>query len=151
MTTHNRSAKVGTGYPVSIDRGPISQSEMTDEQLEELIERRIKMASTETKSTDEVVQIAWLADGIDLWHRSSGKMGHSPANARRYIISSITRLIASQKAIWEREARAEGALDAVDEIGAYKDQFIDFTIEDRANAIRERCQAQLSTEEAKES
>ena len=59
----------------------------------QLIEERIKVASTQTKSNDDVVQIAWLADGIDLWHRSNGKMGHSPADARRYIISSISRYV----------------------------------------------------------
>jgi hypothetical protein len=65
-------------------------------EVDDLIEQRIKIASTESKSNDEVVQIAWLADGIDLWHRSDGKRGHSPAEAQRYIISSVTRLIASK-------------------------------------------------------
>lgn len=64
-----------------------------EEELDQLIERRIKIASTETKSTDPVVQIAWLADGIDVWHLSKGKRGNSPAKARRYIISSVSRYV----------------------------------------------------------
>jgi hypothetical protein len=75
----------------------------SEEKLRQLIEERIKIASTRTKSDDEVVQIAWLADGIDIWHSSDGKRGHSPAKARRYIISSVTRLITTLQRQHERE------------------------------------------------
>lgn len=78
-----------------------------DSELDELIEQRIKTASTETKSDDPVVQIAWLADGIQVWHSSNGKRGHGPAETRRYIISSISRLIASQR----KEAELAGRID----------------------------------------
>jgi len=67
---------------------------MSSSNLEELIEERIKIASTQTTSKDRVVHIAWLADGKDIWNKSNGKRGHSPAEARRYIISSVSRLIA---------------------------------------------------------
>ena len=69
----------------------------TEDEAKQLNEERVKIASTETKSGDEVVHIAWLADGIDLWNRSNGKFGHSPEDARRYIISSVTRLIRTEK------------------------------------------------------
>lgn len=81
-----------------------------EEELETLIERRIKEASTATKSSDEVVHIAWLADGIDLWHRSNGKRGHSPTKARRYIISSVSRAIA--------QAEINGQIKTLDNIMA---------------------------------
>lgn len=66
----------------------------SDSELDELIEKRIKIASTETKSDDRVVQIAWLADGINVWYQTNGERGNSPAEARRFIISSISRLLA---------------------------------------------------------
>lgn len=72
-------------------------NQASEDELDNLIEKRIKIASTETKSGDEVVHIAWLADGIDLWNRSNGKFGHSHEDARRYIISSVTRLIRTEK------------------------------------------------------
>lgn len=84
---------------------------MNRQQRDELIEERIKLASTQTKSDDDVVQIAWLADGIDLWHRSGGERGHSPAEARRYIISSITRLVDS--AVLEAENNARYLLHSI--------------------------------------
>ena len=71
-------------------------NQASEDELEHLIEERVKIAS-ETKSGDRVVHIAWLADGIDLWNRSNGKFGHSPEDARRYIISSVTRLIRTEK------------------------------------------------------
>ena len=63
---------------------------------DQLIQDRVDAAKNLTQSDDEVVQIAWIADGIDLWHRSGGKHGHSPDTARHYIISSVTRLIESE-------------------------------------------------------
>ncbi len=72
-------------------------NQASEDELDKLIEERVKIASTKTKSGDEVVHIAWLADGIDLWNRSNGKFGHSPEDARRYIISSVTRLIRTEK------------------------------------------------------
>ena len=72
-------------------------NQASEDELKKLIEERVKIASTGTKSGDEVVHIAWLADGIDLWNRSNGKFGHSPEDARRYIISSVTRLIRTEK------------------------------------------------------
>lgn len=60
--------------------------------LGNLIKERIT-ASNGTTSDDRVVQIAWLADGIDLWHKSNGQRGHSPVKARRFIISSMSRLL----------------------------------------------------------
>lgn len=68
------------------------------DELDEIIEKRIRIASEQTKSEDEVVHIAWLAKGIDLWHKSNGKVGHSPEEAERYIISSVSRLIADKQA-----------------------------------------------------
>lgn len=65
-----------------------------DKELKQLIAKRIEIATTKTKSDDPIVQIAWLAQGIDLYHRSDGKRGHSPEKAMEYIISSITRHIA---------------------------------------------------------
>ncbi len=71
----------------------MSKTTNTTESLDELIERRVNEAATKTKSPDSVVQIAWLAQGIDIWHKSNGKMGNSPEDAQRYIISSVTRLL----------------------------------------------------------
>ena len=65
----------------------------SEKELEALIAKRIEIATTKTKSDDPIVQIAWLAQGIDLWHRSDKKRGHSPEKAIGYIISSITRHI----------------------------------------------------------
>jgi len=67
----------------------------SNEDLDELIAKRIEIANTNTSSGDKVVQIAWLAKGIDLWHKSDGKFGHSPEDAMKYIISSVTRLNAN--------------------------------------------------------
>lgn len=64
-----------------------------DKELDAIIERRIEIAKDATDSNDPVVQIAWLAQGIDVWHRTNGKRGHSPNQARSYIISSVTRLL----------------------------------------------------------
>ena len=71
--------------------------------IDKLIEQRIQDAKNNTKSSDEVVHIAWLARGIDIWHESGGKMGNSPDDAERYIISSVTRLISTAV----REARID--------------------------------------------
>lgn len=71
---------------------------MSDEELETLIQKRIDIADAKTESSDNVVHLAWLVQGLDLWHRSNGKMGHSPAEAQRFIISQATRLIESEKA-----------------------------------------------------
>lgn len=79
-------------------------------ELEKLIEKRIKIASTETTSDDEVVQIAWIADGLDLWYRTKGERGHSPAQTRRYIISSVTRLL-QQARVAEVERYADYLVD----------------------------------------
>jgi hypothetical protein len=81
--------------------------DIVDGELEKLIEKRIKIASTETKSDDEVVQIAWLADGIDVWYQTNGERGNSPAAVRRYLISSITRLIAASRQKWLAEVLPE--------------------------------------------
>lgn len=72
-------------------------------ELEKEIKERVKVALTETKSDDPVVHLAWLAKGIDLWHRSNKKSGHSPENAMKHIISSATRLIhtETQRAVEE--------------------------------------------------
>lgn len=70
---------------------------LTDEAIQTLIDERFKIATTKQTSTDPVVQIAWLAQGIDLWHRSGQKRGHSPEKAMWHIISSVTRLIEEEK------------------------------------------------------
>lgn len=74
-----------------------NDKDIDEKDLKELIEWRVQIATNHTKSKDEVVQIAWLADGIDIWHKSDGKRGHSPEQARHYIISSITRLLQSER------------------------------------------------------
>ena len=66
------------------------------EELDKLIAERFEISKTQTSSSDPVVQIAWLAKGIDIWHMTNGKMGSSPENAMHYIISSVTRLIHSE-------------------------------------------------------
>src|SRR4051812_26455238 len=68
-------------------------SKQPDKELNELIAKRIDIAATQTKSDDEVVHIAWLADGINVWYQTNGDRGNSPEEARRYIISSVTRLL----------------------------------------------------------
>jgi len=65
-------------------------------QIEKLIQERFEIAVNKTTSKDSVVHIAWLAKGIDIWHKSGGKMGHTPEDAMQYIISSVTRLLHKQ-------------------------------------------------------
>lgn len=66
---------------------------MSTVDIDKLIEQRVQEAKTKTKSDDEVVQIAWLARGIDVWYKTNGDRGNSPDDAERYLISSITRLL----------------------------------------------------------
>lgn len=44
-------------------------------------------------TSDSVVQIAWLVQGLDVYQRSNGKMGHSLEKTMHYVISSVTRLL----------------------------------------------------------
>lgn len=47
---------------------------------------------TKTSSNNPLVHIIWLMDGVDLWHRSEGKFGHTIEDARRYMASQLVRL-----------------------------------------------------------
>ena len=98
--------------------------------IDDLIDRRVLEAKNSTKSDDEVVHIAWLARGIDLWHKSGGKMGHPPEKAERYIISSVTRLIT--------EARKDQIMQDFNQVS------LDTTIDEAIlNTIRDNQLAEL--------
>jgi hypothetical protein len=81
------------------------------DELQDTIDKRVEEAESKTTSDDEVVQIAWLASGIDIWHRSGGKHGLSPSDAVRYIISSVTRYTARQVAEAQRETEERMLID----------------------------------------
>lgn len=61
---------------------------------EQLIQQRIETALAESKkgnSHDDIAHLLWLAQGIDIWHRTSGACGHSLDDAMKYLASSIVR------------------------------------------------------------
>jgi len=67
-----------------ISKSPtLPQKELT-QQIEEVLEEAKK-----TKSDNEIVQILWLIQGLDLWYRSKGKRGHSLEKVQRYVASRL--------------------------------------------------------------
>ena len=64
-------------------------------------DERINLAiaeSKKTKSADPLAHLAWLVEGLELWHRSNGKHGHSPDDCKRFVISSAAHLLAKETA-----------------------------------------------------
>ena len=67
---------------------------------DELIKKEIDGAFAEiskSASSNELTHIGWLVQGLDVWHRSNGTRGHSSADAARYVISNVVRLIHQQR------------------------------------------------------
>lgn len=63
-----------------------------DTMIDEKVSDIVHAAGTQTKSADRLVHICWLIQGLDIHHRSGGKMGHSLEKTQRYVISNILRL-----------------------------------------------------------
>lgn len=63
-----------------------------DTMIDEKVSDIVHAAGTQTKSADRLVHICWLIQGLDIHHRSDGKMGHSLEKTQRYVISNILRL-----------------------------------------------------------
>ena len=61
------------------------------EEIEQAIQTAIDEAKNTTKSDNPVTHILWLVQGLDLWHRTNGKMGHSLDEVVRYVASSVIR------------------------------------------------------------
>jgi hypothetical protein len=60
----------------------------------QLIQQRIGTALAESKnskSEDDIAHLLWLAQGIDIWHRTNGSRGHSLEDAMKYLANSIVR------------------------------------------------------------
>ena len=56
------------------------------------VDEILKEASSKTKSDNDLVHIAWLIQGLDIWHKSGGKVGHSLEKCQRYVLNRITNL-----------------------------------------------------------
>lgn len=66
--------------------------ETEDSKISERISDVLHAAHTQTKSGDALVHICWLIQGLDIHHRSDGKMGHSLEKTQQYVISNILRM-----------------------------------------------------------
>lgn len=52
----------------------------------------IETAKRSTDSRDELVQLAWLIDGLCHWYETNGNVGNSPDQTKTYILSRFARL-----------------------------------------------------------
>lgn len=66
--------------------------ETEDAKIDERIHDVLHAAKTQSKSTDRLVHICWLIDGIGLYQKSDGKFGHSIDKTKQYVISNILRM-----------------------------------------------------------
>lgn len=66
--------------------------ETEDSKIDDRIAEVLHTAKTQTKSGDRLVHICWLIQGLDLFQRSDGKMGHSLEKTQQYVISNILRM-----------------------------------------------------------
>lgn len=56
---------------------------------DELIER----AKSSANSSDPLIHLLWKIDGLDIWHRTGGKRGHSLEDCKRYALASVSEAI----------------------------------------------------------
>lgn len=64
---------------------------MTDDQIEKRAREIAEEARAVVVSDDPLVHIAWLIHGLDIWHRTGGKLGHSLDKTVFYVTSNILR------------------------------------------------------------
>lgn len=57
------------------------------EHVSVLVENALRLAEETTKSTDPLVQLAWLIGGIDAWYKTDGAVGNSIADVQRGVLS----------------------------------------------------------------
>ena len=51
----------------------------------------LTVASLTTQSDDPLVQLAWLIEGMGLWYKTEGKVGNSPMDTKRAVLSRFVR------------------------------------------------------------
>lgn len=88
------------------------------------IQRTIDEAMAElgkVSSENELTKIGWLVFGLDLWHQTEGKFGHSKEDATRYVISSVAHLLARHRDEAAREAEERTRKLYIKELKYYKD------------------------------
>lgn len=62
------------------------------EAVDARVQEVINAASKTHVSDDPLVKIAWTIQGLDLWHRSGGSVGHTPRKTVEYVTSQILRM-----------------------------------------------------------
>ena len=63
--------------------------------------KELEIAETQTKSDDPLVHILWLVDGLDLHHRSKGKMGHNLGDTKRYVLAQTKALLTYSEKLFD--------------------------------------------------
>jgi len=53
------------------------------------VEKVIEDTRSSSASTDPLVHIAWLVNGLDLYHRSGGTAGYTLDEAQRFVVSTV--------------------------------------------------------------
>lgn len=81
MSKHTSSDESGMGG------GLPPQPQDADRRVNEVLE----LSKSKTSDSGPIVHILWLVEGLDLYHRTGGKMGHSLDDCKRYIASQIIR------------------------------------------------------------
>ena len=74
---------------------------MSGEDIAAKVAEIARTAMEEASSGDPLVQLVWIIQGLDLWHRSHGNMGHSFDDTVRYTLSRVLRLLRRDDEGWE--------------------------------------------------
>lgn len=73
------------------------------------VEQILREAKEKTQSDDPLVHVAWLIDGIGVYLRTNGKRGHSVEDCKRYVVSSVSALLHTEREAAYQRGRIDEA------------------------------------------
>lgn len=86
--------------------------------IEERVAEIVAESQTAGSSANPLVQIAWLIHGLDLWHRTGGRMGHTLTETVEYVTSFILRNRDDYPSVMSPDANIAELADRIAEVAS---------------------------------